>query len=141
MKKFTVNEKIIQIFRYNHIFARIALVTAIVGITCLAVMPPGNSSLPTTGNDKINHILAFYVLAFLTDISFPALKFSWLKIFTLIAYGLGIELIQLFSSSRSFSFYDLLADAIGICGYIAFREIFKRIKTTDLPATNITVEE
>ena len=111
-----------NIYRHNHIFARIALVTAIIGITCLAVMP-GTTSLPSAGNDKINHILAFFLLSLLVDCSFPAAKFNYVKILSMLGYGLVIELIQLFIPSRSFSLYDLLADAVAVLGYIVFREL------------------
>ncbi|MCF6176616.1 MAG: VanZ family protein [Victivallaceae bacterium] len=111
-----------NMYSHKHIFARIALVTAIIGITCLAVIP-GTTSLPSAGNDKINHILAFFLLSLLVDCSFPAVKFNYVKMLSLLGYGLTIELIQLFISSRSFSLYDLLADAVAVFGYIVTREL------------------
>jgi len=68
-------------------------------------------------NDKVSHILAFYVLALFGDFSFPEHKFDPGKIFLLLAYGLFIEIIQYFLPYRTFSLLDLLADAVGLVLY------------------------
>ncbi len=115
-----------NIYRYNHILARIALVTAFLGITCLAIMP-SSGSLPSSGNDKLNHILAFYVLSLLVDYSFPSISFNYIKILSLVGYGAAIEIVQFFATSRSCSLYDLLADTFAIFIYIITRELLRFI--------------
>ena len=112
-----------NLYRHNHIFFRIALMVVLLGITCLAVMP-GSASLPSAGNDKLNHILAFFCLALLVDYSFPSAKFHYLKILSLIGYGAVIEIVQFLTPSRSCSMYDLLADSLAIFGYIMIRELW-----------------
>lgn len=102
--------------RSNIISFRLALAAALVVITYLATT---QLDYPAIGNinDKVSHILAFYVLALLGDFSFPEHKFDPEKIFLLLAYGLLIEIIQYFLPYRTFSLLDLLADAIGLVLY------------------------
>jgi VanZ family protein len=113
-----------NIFRYNHIFARLALSVTFLGITYLA-LAPSSGSLPTAGNDKLNHFLAFYLLALLVDYSFPSVKFHYIKILSLVGYGAIIEIVQFFTPSRSCSLYDLLADTIAVFSYIITRELLR----------------
>jgi len=80
-------------------------------------------------NDKVNHILAFYVLAFLADYSVPKVSFNLSKGFTILGYGLVIELIQYFLPFRLFSLFDLAADGIGIALYAFSKPILGRLNT------------
>jgi VanZ family protein len=68
-------------------------------------------------SDKANHLLAFYVLALFVDFSFPEKKLGFLKISSLLTYGLLIEVIQSFLPDRTASFLDLVADGIGVALY------------------------
>jgi VanZ family protein len=68
-------------------------------------------------NDKINHIIAFYVLALLLDFSFPASAFHATKVLSLIGYALTIEMVQHFLSYRTFSLFDLGTDAFALVVY------------------------
>jgi VanZ family protein len=100
----------------NLLLFRASLVTALLLILFLATtqLPyPAVDSL----NDKVLHILAFYALAMLEDFSFPRLEFGLSKVLTLMAYGVLIEAIQYFLPYRSFSLYDLGADAVGVLAY------------------------
>ena len=100
----------------NLLLFRASLVTALLLILFLATtqLPyPAVDSL----NDKVLHILAFYALAMLVDFSFPRLEFGLSKVLTLMAYGVLIEAIQYFLPYRSFSLYDLGADAVGVLAY------------------------
>lgn len=125
--------KQLTLYRHKHILARVALAVALVGITCLALIPDSSASLPSSGNDKLNHFLAFFVLALLVDRSFPTPTFNYNKIFILVGYGLMIEIIQFFIPSRSFSLYDLLADTVGIFAYVMSRQLMLFIITSHGP--------
>jgi VanZ family protein len=94
---------------------RLALALCLVSIAVLAFAPL--SVDPGTGNDKINHLLAFAVLAALADGSFPGQ--GWAKWATLLGYGLTIEAVQIFLPYREASGWDLLADGAGIGLYVA----------------------
>jgi VanZ family protein len=100
----------------NIITFRLALAAALVVVTHLATTQM-NYPVVENLNDKVNHILAFYVLGFLTDFSFPWKRFGLSKVLPLLGFGLLIEVIQYFLPYRSFSFYDLAADATGLAVY------------------------
>jgi VanZ family protein len=68
-------------------------------------------------NDKATHLAAFFVLALLTDFSFPASRFTLWKITGLLLYGGLIETIQYHLPYRTFSLMDLAADGLGIAAY------------------------
>jgi len=68
-------------------------------------------------NDKLGHILAYFALALLADLSFPTISFGWRKWLPLMLYGLGIELIQSQIPYRQFSVLDLVANGGGLVIY------------------------
>jgi VanZ family protein len=77
--------------------------------------------------DKLNHIAAFIVLALLLDFSFPNSRFNTDKFLPLIAYGVGIEVIQHYLPHRMFSFFDVGADILGLVGYGLLIPFLRRI--------------
>ena len=94
---------------------RLALGFSLLLITWLAVLP---SDTPLPGQtDKLGHMLAFLLLAFLADFSFPGRRFDAVKIAPLLGYGLGLELLQSTLPHRIGSGADLLADAAGLLLY------------------------
>ena len=60
-----------------------------------------------------NHLLAFLQLAVVTRLAWPGLGKLWIVI-GLLAFGLGIELVQAQLPYRTFAIADILADAAGI---------------------------
>jgi VanZ family protein len=98
---------------------RIALVLALLGIGYLATSPT-DTLLPDT-NDKLKHIAAFLVLAYLSDAAFPRQSWNWRKIIPLLGYGLLLECIQHFEPNRFFSLADLAADAVALAFYPVLR--------------------
>lgn len=95
------------------IISRISLVVAI-GLVTYFSTTPMDHAVSDSLNDKANHLIAFYVLSFLADFSFPRTRFGWRKIILVLAYGLAIEVIQFYLPYRMFSLLDLLADGAGI---------------------------
>jgi len=80
-----------------------------------------NATIPSDGKpfdlfnwDKLNHGFAFLVLGFLVNFSFPARLFGWFEAGLLIAYGVGIEVVQYFVPGRDPSLADIGADASGL---------------------------
>lgn len=96
--------------------ARLSLAAAVCFISLLATT---GLELPqiATISDKANHVLAFAVVSFLADYSFPRSRFGLAKIAAVAAYGLSIEVVQYFIPWREASFLDLVADAVGIAAY------------------------
>lgn len=104
---------------------RSALFLAVVAITWLATTP---LQVPVVEDihDKVNHIAAFLVLAWLFDLSFPARRFGWAKAGTLLGYGVLIEVVQYFLPYRSFSLLDIVADGAGIAIYAILLPALRR---------------
>ncbi|WP_019529865.1 VanZ family protein [Dasania marina] len=75
----------------------------------------------STGWDKTNHLLAFFVLAALIDSAYPLWAYWRCKVMLLIAFGLLIEVLQFFTGYRLFSWLDLLADSLALCLFYPFR--------------------
>jgi VanZ family protein len=94
---------------------RVLLVVALLAIFFLATT---RLSIPVAEdmNDTVGHVIAFFVLALLVDLSFPAWTFRT-KVVVLIVYGLSIEIAQAYLPYRSCSLFDLGADAGGLALY------------------------
>jgi hypothetical protein len=94
---------------------RIGLFACALAVALLALIPL--SETPLTSYDKINHILAFAVLAWLADGAYPGPESAPRRIGLLLLYGLLIEAVQHQLPYRQFSWLDLGADALGVAGY------------------------
>ena len=117
---------------------RALLLICLTAITWLALT---SEPLPVSYQawDKPNHWVAFFTLAFLVDYSFPRSRRNWIKWMLLIAYGLGLEVMQWLSGIRVFETYDLLADVLGIGCYLPLRGLIQRIPFLSLnPRSNDT---
>lgn len=112
-----------QLEKYKHYF-RIMLSSIFILICWLAFSPPANQLL-TSGDDKVNHLLAFMALAFLFDYSFPS-KTKQLVI-VLLSFGILIECIQSTIPHRQADSGDLLVDAVGIFLFVIMKPL--RAKT------------
>jgi VanZ family protein len=95
---------------------QLLLTMALMVITYLATTP-SEHPLVSGLHDKLQHLMAFFVLALLADRAFPASAWSWRKALPLLGYGLLLEIIQSFISYRFFSLADLAADALGLLLY------------------------
>jgi VanZ family protein len=105
---------------------RILLTAAVLGILFLATTPLA-CPIASDINDKLSHVVAFFVLAGLTDFSFPEAKNRLALALALLGYGLTIEIIQHFLPWRMFSLMDVAADALGIgCGQMALLFLKKK---------------
>ena len=102
--------------------ARLALALAVIAIMVLALMPM--TAVPvTTAWDKLDHVLAFFTLALLTEQAFSwKVVLAWLGL-GLLAFGVGIEIAQWFTPDRGGQSVDVMADGIGITIYGAVRRL------------------
>lgn len=98
---------------------RLALLAYLTIISVLAFAPL--ASTPGTGYDKVNHILAFFVLAGLADLAYPVPTSGqgWARWASFLGFGFFIEAVQYFLPYREFSLLDLAADGLGIWLYAA----------------------
>lgn len=118
-------------------FFRLLLALALIVISYLAFTPQ-NTPIVADLNDKLSHILAFAVLAFLADFSWPQSPWSLTKAVPLLGYGLFIEAVQSFLPHRIFSMWDLVADALGLLVYplllpLLLRSALLKAQRSDLP--------
>ena len=90
---------------------RLAFGLCMLAVLVLAFMPT-DVSIPSTGWDKSNHLLAFSVMALLGCCAYPGRTMAVLA--GLLAYGVLIEVLQSFTPERSADWYDLVADAVGL---------------------------
>jgi VanZ family protein len=95
---------------------RVVLVIALLLISYLAFTPL-DTPVVSGFNDKLSHIFAFVVLAFLVDFSWPQTRWIPLKYIPLFSYGLFIELVQTLIPHRLFSTWDIAADLLGLLIY------------------------
>jgi len=95
---------------------RIVLLVALVVITYLAMVP---NPLPEGFNvsDKLLHALAFCVLLWLADGSWPDRGVNLTKVTLIFGYGAMIEIIQFYLPYRDCSLLDLAADGGGMLLY------------------------
>jgi len=104
---------------------RIAFAVTAVAIAYLAFAPLAVS--PAFSWDKANHVLAFFVMAWLADAGWPGRRRDLPRWGLLLAYGLAIEIIQRVLPMREFSWLDFCADAIGILAYLGVRRLLCRV--------------
>lgn len=64
--------------------------------------------------DKVVHALAFFVLSFLLNRSSSSIEKRIRNMFSLLAFGILIEVLQSFTSYRTVSIGDVIADLVGI---------------------------
>lgn len=72
-------------------------------------------------NDKVIHAVVFFGFAFLVDLASSRKPFWLWKGLPLLAYGIGIEVMQYFTPFRSFSVMDMVADFAGILCYFLLK--------------------
>jgi len=110
--------------------SRLALLLCALVVSYLSFAPV--EQLPETPSDKLDHFLAFAVLAWLADKSYPGKHWEVHRSLLLLGYGLLIELVQYFLPFREFSLLDLAADAAGIVCYGAAVRIYQSLRLKKL---------
>ena len=94
--------------------ARLAMLGAGIVLFALAVLPAGTEQPLFIGEDKLKHVGAFGVLAFLARLSWPRLPY-WSLALGLTGFGVMIELVQGVSGwGRTASVADVIADLVGL---------------------------
>ncbi|MBQ0748274.1 MAG: VanZ family protein [Marinobacter sp.] len=91
---------------------RFAFLISVVAIGFLATTS-SSYPIPSAPSDKVNHLIAFIELTILTRLAWPELRSIWYAP-ALLAFGLGIEIVQATLPYRDFSLADVAADGAGI---------------------------
>lgn len=117
----------LQHTRYTRIF-RLGLFAALLLISYLSFSRIEDTALDALSllNDKVEHAVAFFALAFLLDFAWPRQAWNRAKWLPLLGYGLFIEVVQHFIPFRLFSLWDLAADGLGLMLYAASLPLIMR---------------
>ena len=119
-------EKSSDMKQKNKLFL-VLFIILIIAITVLSLLPP-KSGLELGKSDKLNHFLAYAILSLNFGFISTKIRSYFIGIPFLIAYGLIIEFFQGFVPGRDTSFYDTLANSVGVfLGFFIFR-LFSRVK-------------
>ena len=108
----------------------ISFIGVFLGITLLSLLPP-KSAVPVGEYDKISHLFAYMCLALNAFLLINSKK-HFIVVVVLIFYGILIELLQAYIPGRFPSFWDSLANSIGVFtgwGIIFCAKKFNRYKT------------
>ena len=106
-----LRQRILILLEYQPFWRAILVLSAAAIIYLATTSQP--YPIPSAASDKVNHLLAFLQLAVVTRLAWPGLGKLWIVI-GLLAFGLGIELVQAQLPYRTFAIADILADAAGI---------------------------
>ena len=79
----------------------------------LSLMPQGELP-PINVWDKLSHSIAFAAIALSAALGWPQRDYFRSVLIPLLAFGIMIEVAQLFIPGRQFSLLDIVADAVGI---------------------------
>ncbi len=92
------------------------LLVSLLLLGIVAALLPGVGSSHFPYADKLMHATALFGFAVLLDLATPRSFWRW-KAPVLLGYGACIEVVQAFTTWRSASLADLVADATGILLY------------------------
>lgn len=97
-------------------------------VGCYLAFSPVEDSFQAHLNDKLLHFAGFWAMSLCAQLAHPRTHFLILAT-GLIAFGFAIELIQAYLPYRSFSWWDLAADALGVASYFLVCGRFLRDKS------------
>ncbi len=104
---------------------RTAFVLCVLSVLALALLPNAAPlMLLSTGWDKANHVLAFFLLGMLGLRAFPGP--AWRVAAGLLGYGVLIEVLQGMTTWRTAEWQDLLPDVIGITAALGVFAVLRR---------------
>lgn len=106
---------------------RLMMYVTLVAVSVLAFWPAADAPV-STGWDKANHFLAFFVLFWLLDFGWPTSLSIIQKTLILVAYGLAIEVVQSILPARLFSLADMAVDVLAIGAYLLVHARVRRLE-------------
>lgn len=84
----------------------------LIGIAVLSLLPP-KSGLEIQSNDKVNHFIAYACLTF-SGLAANILKGKFGLVLFFILFGILMEWLQGFVPGRDQSFFDTVANILGV---------------------------
>ena len=89
----------------------------------------GEPLLDFNHGDKVIHAMAFFLLAFLLNRSSSSIERRIRNVIALLSFGILIEVLQSFTTHRTASVGDVLADLLGI---LLFQVTYSLLKSWQL---------
>ena len=109
-------------YRLRILFAAMAA-----GLTVLSILP-ADFTPPTFGiSDKIQHVVAYFVLTFVAASALPGSGRWWRVALPLVAMGALLEVAQVFVPGRYPEMADTLANALGVALGVALFQSLRRL--------------
>ncbi len=105
--------------------ARQAILLAAIAFALFMAMIPHRYDPTRFVNDKVKHAATFFVLFALLDLAWPTADITCWKPVGLFVLGILIEVCQGFTKHRYFCFGDLMANGVGILGYIGLQVVYQ----------------
>lgn len=98
----------------------------VISILLISVLSIQDISVESSANlsDKLHHFFCFLYLTIVTWLSRIFSKEFFLYVIVL-AYGILIEIVQIYIPYRSFEFLDIFADLLGVLAGSFFIKFFK----------------
>lgn len=114
----------------KYLILSILLIYIIIMLFGFIIFIPKNATL-LNNNDKFIHFIEFFILTILSLKTFQLFKFKHYYLLSIILISIFTvisESIQYFIPYRSFSYYDMIADVVGIIfGLGVFKWIFSKL--------------
>lgn len=103
------------------------LLAATLAFITWQALSPAPPLQPQVLSDKLLHVSAFLVLAWLADFGWPDADYWLPKALPLLGYGAAIELAQSGIAARAAEWGDLAADAAGLVIYALLMPVLRRL--------------
>jgi len=91
----------------------ITFISLLIGIAFLSLIPP-SSGIELGAYDKLNHLMAYYVLSLNLGLLSLSVKKWIIGALSCVLYGVAIEFFQGFVPGRDPSAFDAAVNALGI---------------------------
>jgi len=119
--------------KYLHLLNRnqfkVVFFSTVIFVLYNALTPSGETPLfDFPYGDKVLHASAFFVLSFLLNRASSSIHRRIRNMFSLLSFGILIEFLQSFTSYRSVSFWDVVADLVGILLFQLTYSLLKEIQ-------------
>ena len=126
---FTFVSHVAKVKRVLRMIWVLAILTVVIGSLLPSDSGPIRALDRLPIGDKLEHLAAYLVLAFLPAIH-EKHRFVFLAALGAIALGVGLEYVQRYSGWRDFEIGDEIADAIGVCVGVAAGIVVRSARAT-----------
>ncbi|NEW60975.1 hypothetical protein GSY74_06725 [Sulfurovum sp. bin170] len=94
-------------------YYKVLFYITVIAVFILAITPSSHRDV-VPNMDKILHMLAFFVLSLELNRASSTMEHRLRNMGLLVAFGIFIEFVQSLTPTREASFYDIVADVVGI---------------------------